>query len=46
MAGEYLFSDSLRDRVALLPANRSHVDQLIAFLKGKISDSFKRNKDF
>ena len=46
MAGEYLFSDSLRDRVALLPANRSHVDQLITFLKGKISDSFQRNKDF
>ena len=46
MVGEYLFSDSLRDRVALLPANRSHVDQLIIFLKGKISDSFQRNKDF
>ena len=46
MVGEYLFSDSLRDRVALLPANRSHVDQLITFLKGKISDSFQRNKDF
>jgi len=46
MAGEYLFSDSLRDRVALLPANRSHVDQLITFLKGKISDSFSETKIF
>lgn len=46
MVGAYSFADSLRDRVALLPANRSHVDQLIVFLKGKISESFKRNKDF
>jgi D-3-phosphoglycerate dehydrogenase / 2-oxoglutarate reductase len=46
MVGEYSFADSLRDRVALLPANRSHVDQLIQFLKGKISESFKRNKPF
>ena len=37
MAGSYSFADSLRDRVALLPANRTHVDQLVAFLKGKIS---------
>ncbi|CAM4138938.1 phosphoglycerate dehydrogenase [Cytophagaceae bacterium 50C-KIRBA] len=46
MTGSYSFADSLRDRVALLSANRSHVDQLIAFLKGKISDSFNRNKEF
>jgi D-3-phosphoglycerate dehydrogenase len=46
MTGEYSFADSLRERVALLPANKSHVDQLIAFLKGKISESFKRNKAF
>lgn len=46
MTGNYSFADSLRDRVALLPANRSHVDQLITFLKGKISESFKRNKAF
>jgi D-3-phosphoglycerate dehydrogenase len=46
MTGNYSFADSLRDRVALLPANRSHVDQLITFLKGKISESFKRNKTF
>jgi len=46
MVGEYAFSDSLRDRVALLSANRQHLDQLIAFLKGKISDSFRRNRPF
>ncbi|MFY9159262.1 phosphoglycerate dehydrogenase [Aquirufa ecclesiirivi] len=46
MTGSYSFADSLRDRVALLSANRSHVDQLITFLKGKISDSFNRNKEF
>lgn len=46
MTGEYSFGDSLRERVALLPANRQHVDQLITFLKGKISSSFTRNKAF
>ncbi len=46
MAGEIGFADSLRDRVELLSANKSHIDLLITFLKGKISDSFKRNKTF
>mgnify|MGYP000692775266 FL=1 len=46
MTGEYSFADSLRERLALLPANQTHVNQLITFLKGKISDSFKRNKAF
>jgi D-3-phosphoglycerate dehydrogenase len=46
MAGSISFADSLRDRVALLPANKSHVEELVTFLKGKISDSFNRNKDF
>jgi len=46
MAGSISFADSLRDRVALLPANKIHVEELVTFLKGKISDSFNRNKDF
>lgn len=46
MTGSYSFADSLRDRVALLSANRGHLEQLIQFLKGKISDSFKRNREF
>jgi D-3-phosphoglycerate dehydrogenase len=46
MAGEIGFADSLKARVALLPANRSHVSELIEFLMGKISDSFARNEAF
>jgi D-3-phosphoglycerate dehydrogenase / 2-oxoglutarate reductase len=46
MVGEIGFADSLKARVALLPANRSHVADLIEFLMGKISDSFARNEAF
>ncbi|MES2519996.1 MAG: phosphoglycerate dehydrogenase [Bacteroidota bacterium] len=46
MAGEIGFAESLKARVALLPANRSHVSELIDFLMGKISDSFARNEAF
>ena len=46
MAGEIGFAESLKARVALLPANRSHVADLIEFLMGKISDSFARNEAF
>jgi D-3-phosphoglycerate dehydrogenase len=46
MAGEIGFADSLKARVALLPANRTHVADLIEFLMGKISDSFARNEAF
>jgi len=46
MAGEIGFADSLKARVELLPANRSHVSELIEFLMGKISDSFARNEAF
>jgi D-3-phosphoglycerate dehydrogenase / 2-oxoglutarate reductase len=46
MVGEIGFADSLKARVALLPANRSHVTELIEFLMGKISDSFARNEAF
>ncbi|MEY4541738.1 MAG: Phosphoglycerate dehydrogenase, partial [Bacteroidota bacterium] len=46
MAGEIGFADSLKARVSLLPANRSHVSELIEFLMGKISDSFARNEAF
>lgn len=46
MLGEIGFADSLKARVALLPANRSHVDELIEFLMGQISPSFARNKEF
>jgi D-3-phosphoglycerate dehydrogenase / 2-oxoglutarate reductase len=46
MVGEIGFADSLKARVALLPANRTHVSELIEFLMGKISDSFARNEAF
>lgn len=46
MAGELSFSESLSKRVALLNANQSHLAQLVEVLKGKVSDSFKRNKEF
>ncbi|PWK27443.1 D-3-phosphoglycerate dehydrogenase [Arcicella aurantiaca] len=46
MAGEIGFAESLKERVALLPANSSHVTELIEFLMGKISDSFARNEAF
>jgi D-3-phosphoglycerate dehydrogenase / 2-oxoglutarate reductase len=46
MIGEISFAESLKARVALLPANRSHVTELIEFLMGKISDSFARNETF
>ncbi|MFD1819552.1 D-3-phosphoglycerate dehydrogenase [Pseudarcicella hirudinis] len=46
MLGEIGFAESLKARVNLLPANREHVDILVDFLMGKISDSFQRNRDF
>lgn len=46
MAGELSFSESLSQRLALLNANKSHVNQLIEFLKGKVSESFDRNRTF
>ncbi|MFM1913306.1 MAG: Phosphoglycerate dehydrogenase, partial [Bacteroidota bacterium] len=46
MAGEYSFSKSLIERVSLLRANKTHIEKLVEFLKGKISESFQRNKTF
>ncbi|WAC12015.1 phosphoglycerate dehydrogenase [Dyadobacter pollutisoli] len=46
MNGEMSFADGLRQRIALLKANRSHIDDLVSFLRTKISDSFQRNKQF
>ena len=46
MAGEISFGESLRRRVQLLSANRSHISELAEFLTAKISDSFLRNQAF
>lgn len=46
MDGSLSFRESLEKRVALLNANRSHLERLIASLKSKVSDSVKRNRIF
>jgi len=46
MEGKISFRESLKGRVSLLQANRSHLDQLITHLKKKVSKSFSRNKNF
>ncbi len=46
MNGEISFSEALSRRIALLSANRSHIDKLVDFLYTKISDSFQRNERF
>lgn len=46
MNGELSFRESLQSRVELLEANSEHIPELIKALKGKVSNSFKRNKAF
>lgn len=46
MNGDIAFSEALSRRIALLQANRSHLDDLVEVLMGKISDSFQRNRKF
>jgi len=46
MNGEMSFSEGLHQRIQLLKAKRSHIDDLIVLLRTKVSDSFKRNKVF
>lgn len=46
MDGSLSFRESLEQRVALLNANRSHLERLITSLKAKVSDSVKRNRAF
>lgn len=46
MDGSISFRESLEKRVALLHANRSHLEKLITSLKAKVSDSIKRNRIF
>ncbi|KAA3440667.1 phosphoglycerate dehydrogenase [Rufibacter hautae] len=46
MEGEIPLVDSLDQRLALLSANRDHLDTLIEHLRGQISESFKHNKAF
>ncbi len=46
MGGDLAFRDSLKLRLDLLNANKSHLAPLIEVLKGKISTSFVRNEAF
>lgn len=46
MDGSLSFRESLEQRIALLQPNRRHLEQLVIVLRGMVSESFKRNKDF
>lgn len=46
MSGELNFQDSLAQRLAILGANRRHLEPLVERLKGKVSESIRRNGDF
>ena len=46
MDGSISFRESLEQRLNLLSPSKHHLDPLIQRLKGSVSESFKRNKDF
>jgi D-3-phosphoglycerate dehydrogenase len=46
MDGSLSFRESLEKRIALLQPNRKHLEQLATQLKGMVSESFKRNREF
>lgn len=46
MDGSLSFRESLEQRLALLAPEKKHLPKLVTLLKSKVSESFKRNKDF
>lgn len=46
MSGEISLRESLEKRLTLLAPHRNHLPALITLLKSKVSESFKRNKEF
>lgn len=46
MDGSLSFRESLEQRLAILSPNKKHITQLVSLLRDKVSESFKRNKDF
>ena len=46
MEGQLSFRESLEQRLALLPGHRDQLPALIARLKSRVSDSFRRNREF
>lgn len=46
MDGSISFRESLEQRLDLLASSRQHLEPLVQRLKGNVSESFKRNKEF
>jgi D-3-phosphoglycerate dehydrogenase / 2-oxoglutarate reductase len=46
MSGSISFRESLEKRLNLLAPSHNHIGPLVNELKGKVSESFKRNRDF
>lgn len=46
MDGSLSVRESLKLRLELLSPNQRHLEQLVVALRGKVSESFKRNKSF
>lgn len=46
MNGSLSFRESLEQRLSLLAPSQRHMEPLIAELRGSVSESFKRNKEF
>ncbi len=46
MNGELDFTDSLSERLALMPINKKHVKELAELQRSQVSESLKRNKQF
>ena len=46
MDGSLSFRESLEQRLAILAPDRKHLEKLVAVLRGMVSDSFKRNREF
>jgi D-3-phosphoglycerate dehydrogenase len=46
MDGSISFRESLERRLNLLSPSKQHIEPLISVLKGKVSESFKRNREF
>jgi len=46
MDGSLSFRESLEQRLAILNPNQKQLAQLVTILKDKVSESFKRNKEF
>lgn len=46
MDGQLSVKESLQQRIALLEANRQHLNTLVDQLQNEVSESFKRNREF